>query len=157
MAAATVPLKDRIQQQYSQLLDNFTNLLRSARLPDDASDAGARAQGQVRVPSELLEVFAEKMLQACHALLAVVAELKRNALLNDVQGRNEEVAASAAEALAEAEQLEQRFLQLQQRIDAAMQLVPPLPADAPAAAGGGAAGATQQAQQGGGDAMVTDG
>lgn len=30
-------------------------------------------------------------LQACHALLAVVAELKRNALLNDVQGRNAEV------------------------------------------------------------------
>ena len=48
MAAATVPLKDRIQQQYSQLLDNFTNLLRSARLPDDASDAGGRSQAQVR-------------------------------------------------------------------------------------------------------------
>ncbi len=48
MAAATVPLKDRIQQQYSQLLDNFTNLLRSARLPDDAADAGGRTQGQVR-------------------------------------------------------------------------------------------------------------
>ncbi len=158
-------------------------------------------------------------LQACHALLAAVAELKRNALLNDVQGRNDEVrrlagqpalnllellccncrrlavlsrsfisplktgrctatrqpacqlgccvcavlccssaqflvpqrlgpvdaslyvpvsftatlclalgrcalqvASSAAEALAEAQQLEQRFLQLQQRIDAAMQV-----------------------------------
>ena len=48
MAAATVPLKDSIQQQYSQLLDNFTNLLRSARLPDDAADAGGRTQGQVR-------------------------------------------------------------------------------------------------------------
>lgn len=46
---------------------------------------------QTRVPGELMEVFAEKMLQACHALLAVVAELKRNALLNDVRGRNEEV------------------------------------------------------------------
>jgi hypothetical protein len=38
-----------------------------------------------------MEVFAEKMLQACHALLGVVAELKRNALLNDVAGRNAEV------------------------------------------------------------------
>ena len=46
---------------------------------------------QSRVPGELMEVFAEKMLQACHALLAVVAELKRNALLNDVKGRNAEV------------------------------------------------------------------
>ncbi len=46
---------------------------------------------QGRVPGELMEVFAEKMLQACHALLGVVAELKRNALLNDVAGRNVEV------------------------------------------------------------------
>jgi hypothetical protein len=38
-----------------------------------------------------MEVFAEKMLQACHTLLGVVAELKRNALLNDVAGRNAEV------------------------------------------------------------------
>jgi hypothetical protein len=37
-----------------------------------------------------MEVFAEKMLQACHALLGLVAELKRNALLNDVRGRNTE-------------------------------------------------------------------
>lgn len=36
--------------------------------------------------------------------------------------RTLQVASSAAEALAEAEQLEQRFLQLQQRIDAAMQV-----------------------------------
>ena len=127
MAAATVPLKDRIQQQYAQLLDNFANLLRSARLPDEAGDAGGRSQVrwpagaaraatprspplaavhesasraagtgrgcscaargcmhrtlpptpagpccklwiaapvQVRVPGELLDVFAEKMLQA---------------------------------------------------------------------------------------------
>ena len=35
------------------------------------------------------------------------------------------MASSAAEALAEAEQLEQRFPQLQQRIDAAMQVRPP--------------------------------
>jgi len=38
-----------------------------------------------------MEVFAEKMLAACQALLGVVAELKRNALLNDVPGRNAEV------------------------------------------------------------------
>lgn len=58
MAAATVPLKDRIQQQYAQLLDNFTNLLRSARLPDDAGDAGGRAQAQVRGPRRAAHVAA---------------------------------------------------------------------------------------------------
>ena len=77
---------------------------------------------QGRVPGELMEVFAEKMLQACHALLGVVAELKRNALLNDVVSRNAEVAASGAEAEAEAAALQEQLLQLQQRIDAAMQV-----------------------------------
>lgn len=150
-AMATASLKDRIRSEYQQLLDNFANLLRSARLPDESGDAGARQvrswcgvparacqlssgqpaswddarQGQPvaspalgdralhrcrpdtprrhllaartpavvqgRVPGEVMEVFAEKMLQACHALLGVVAELKRNALLNDVAGRNAEV------------------------------------------------------------------
>lgn len=46
---------------------------------------------QGRVPGELMEVFAEKMLVACQALLGVVAELKRNAVLNDVPRRNAEV------------------------------------------------------------------
>ena len=45
-----------------------------------------------------MEVFAEKVLQACHALLAVVAELKRNALLNDARGRNAEVRRRCAHA-----------------------------------------------------------
>ena len=77
---------------------------------------------QGRVPGELMEVFAEKMLQACHALLGVVAELKRNALLNDVVSRNAEVAGSGAEAEAEAAALQEQLQQLQQRIDAAMQV-----------------------------------
>lgn len=124
---ATASLKDRIRSEYQQLLDNFANLLRSARLPDESGDAGAR---QGRVPGEVMEVFAEKMLQACHALLGVVAELKRNALLNDVAGRNAEVASSSAAAEAEEAELLQRFQQLQQRIDTAMKLVQPLDDDA---------------------------
>lgn len=46
-----------------------------------------------------MEVFAEKMLVACQALLGVVAELKRNALLNDVAGRNAEVRAGGCSML----------------------------------------------------------
>ena len=157
---ATAQLKDRVREQYSQLLEAFANLLRSARLPDEGGDAGSRQVSsgnrpralssvpvhprrpgwapacswsdqsrapacppappppvaatrrrctltacgsallppslQGRVPGELMEVFAEKMLAACQALLGVVAELKRNALLNDVHGRNAEVRAAAA-------------------------------------------------------------
>lgn len=44
MASGTAPLKDRLVAHYQQLLDNFTNLLRSARLPDEAADAGGRSQ-----------------------------------------------------------------------------------------------------------------
>ncbi|PSC68208.1 mediator of RNA polymerase II transcription subunit 22 isoform X3 [Micractinium conductrix] len=131
---ATAQLKDRVREQYSQLLEAFANLLRSARLPDEGGDAGSR---QGRVPGELMEVFAEKMLAACQALLGVVAELKRNALLNDVHGRNAEVASSAAEAEAEAAALRQQLAALQQRLDATSQLVPPPDA----------AGIAQQEQQ----------
>ncbi|KAL4419236.1 hypothetical protein ABPG77_010678 [Micractinium sp. CCAP 211/92] len=141
---SSAQIKDRVREQYTALLEAFSNLLRSARLPDEGGDAGAR---QGRVPGELMEVFAEKMLVACQALLGVVAELKRNALLNDVAGRNEEVATSAAEAAAEAAELQERFALLQRRIDAAMQLVPsldPPAAEQAAAAGAAAAGAGQQ-------------
>lgn len=119
MAAA--PLKDRIRSEYQQLLDNFANLVRSARFSDDAGEATSK---QGRVPGELMEVFAEKMLQACHTLLGVVAELKRNALLNDVAGRNAEVSSSCMATAAEVAELERRFQQLQQRIDGALQLLP---------------------------------
>ena len=74
------------------------------------------------MPGEVMEVFAEKMLQACHGLLGVIAELKRNALLNDVAARNAEVAGSAAEAEGEAAALRLQFQALQQRIDATMQV-----------------------------------
>lgn len=43
-AMATGPLKDRIRAEYAALLDNFTNLLRSARLPDEAGEVGGRPQ-----------------------------------------------------------------------------------------------------------------
>ena len=40
MAASTaVALKDKIRADYAALLDNFNNLLRCARLPDESGEA----------------------------------------------------------------------------------------------------------------------
>lgn len=44
MSVAGANLRDRLSKQYEQLLDNFANLLRAARLPDEAGEAGARSQ-----------------------------------------------------------------------------------------------------------------
>ena len=82
--AGITSVEDRIRQEYSILMDNFTNLVKSSKLQDPV-------QHQTQAPGEMLEVFAEKMLAACRALLAITAELKRSALLNDVQARNAEV------------------------------------------------------------------
>lgn len=41
-AMSSAQIKDRIREQYTALLEAFSNLLRSARLPDEGGDAGAR-------------------------------------------------------------------------------------------------------------------
>lgn len=64
-APATAPLKDRLTAHYSQLLDNFTNLFRSARLPDEAGDAGARSQ---------VRLAARPRLRPLHQAWAMIAE-----------------------------------------------------------------------------------
>lgn len=57
------------------------------------------------MPGEMLEVFAEKMLQACQALLLTIGELKRNAVLNDCSARNAAAARSSAALAAQADAL----------------------------------------------------
>lgn len=39
---SSAQIKDRVREQYTALLEAFSNLLRSARLPDEGGDAGAR-------------------------------------------------------------------------------------------------------------------
>ena len=79
--------EDRIRTEFATLIDNFTNLIRASKVQDPSLD-------QAVVPGEMLELFAEKMLAACRALLAITSELKRTALLNDVETRNAEVRAT---------------------------------------------------------------
>lgn len=89
---AASALKDRIQAKCSTFVDNYANLLRAAKVQEAHQQQERGAVG--RVPGELQEVFAEKMLGAARALLAVTADMKRNALLNDVAARNQEVEAA---------------------------------------------------------------
>ncbi len=78
------PNSDRIKNEFSTLLDNFTNLVKASKLQDPAKN-------QASMPGEMFEVFSEKMLASCRALIAITSELKRTALLNDVESRNAEV------------------------------------------------------------------
>ncbi|KAG7668952.1 hypothetical protein Ndes2526B_g00668 [Nannochloris sp. 'desiccata'] len=78
------PNSDRIKAEFSTLLDNFTNLVKASKLQDPAKD-------QASMPGEMLEVFSEKMLASCRALIAITSELKRTTLLNDIESRNAEV------------------------------------------------------------------
>jgi len=75
---------DRIKTEFSTLLDNFTNLVKASKLQDPTKD-------QASIPGEMLEVFSEKMLASCRALIAITSELKRTTLLNDIESRNAEV------------------------------------------------------------------
>ncbi|GAB4813428.1 hypothetical protein N2152v2_000474 [Parachlorella kessleri] len=92
-------VKDRVLAEYTSMLDSFTNLIKAAKVAEDHADGAT-----TKVPGELMEVFVEKLLASAGALLGIVAELKRNALLNDFAGRNAEVAeakALAGETLAD--------------------------------------------------------
>jgi len=78
------PNSERIKTEFSTLLDNFTNLVKASKLQDPSKD-------QASVPGEMLEVFSEKMLASCRALIGITSELKRTTLLNDIKSRNAEV------------------------------------------------------------------
>jgi hypothetical protein len=63
-----------------------------------------------------MEVFVDKLLQSAGALLSVIADLKRNVLLNDFAGRNAEAAAARQEAAAAVRGLEARCCEARQRL-----------------------------------------
>lgn len=65
MAAA--PLKDRIRSEYQQLLDNFANLVRSARFSDDAGEATSK-QARLGLPQRGLCVTSSDRCAASAAL-----------------------------------------------------------------------------------------
>jgi hypothetical protein len=77
-------LKKRIGDEMQTLIDSLNNLMKAAKIQHTGASHAS-------LSGEMLEVYVEKMLASCRALLAVVADLKRNALLNDASARNAEV------------------------------------------------------------------
>lgn len=86
--SGVAPVQDRIKAEYAILVDNFTNLVKSAKVSDHTEAASVMTG---TVPAEILDVFVEKMVISCRHLLAMSSDLKRNALLNDVSNRNREI------------------------------------------------------------------
>jgi len=77
--------EERFRVEFSTIVDNFTKLIKASKINDiDAGD------GQ-KAPSEIMDVFAEKMLLSAQRVLEMSSDLKRRAFLNDVQRRNSEV------------------------------------------------------------------
>lgn len=107
-------IKDRVNAEYSGLIDSFTNLIRAARVAEEHVDL-SRAQVP-KVPGELMEVFVEKMLQNGGNIISLIAELKRNALLNDFATRNKEVAAACSSHQEALEKFQSQHAELQSRI-----------------------------------------
>ena len=77
--------EERFRAEFSTIVDNFAKLIRASKISD--IDVG---EGQ-KAPSEIMDVFAEKMLLSAQRVLEMSSDLKRRAFLNDVQGRNSEV------------------------------------------------------------------
>jgi len=86
--SGVAPIQDRIKAEYAVLVDNFANLVKSAKVSEH-SESTSTTPGTV--PAEILDVFVEKMIISCRQLLAISSDLKRNALLNDVSTRNREI------------------------------------------------------------------
>jgi hypothetical protein len=77
--------EERFRAEFSTIVDNFTKLIRASKISDIDVGEGEKA------PSEIMDVFAEKMLLSAQRVLEMSSDLKRRAFLNDVQGRNSEV------------------------------------------------------------------
>ena len=74
---------EKIKSELASILDNFAKIIKASKMETGSSDSR-------KAPGDLLEVYAERMLQSCKHVLDVSSGLKRSALLNDVASRNKE-------------------------------------------------------------------
>eukprot|EP00890_Picochlorum_soloecismus_P000505 jgi/Picsp_1/1455/NSC_04934-R1_surfeit locus protein 5 subunit 22 of mediator complex len=77
--------EERFRAEFSTIVDNFTKLIKASKISDIYVGDGQKA------PSEIMDVFAEKMLLSAQRVLEMSSDLKRRAFLSDVQRRNSEV------------------------------------------------------------------
>lgn len=81
-------LQQRVDADVSSLVDNFTNMIRAAKVNDPVRNSQEGFQ---------ISVHAAKIVAAAESLLQLVAELKRSAVFADFAALNASVAASNAE------------------------------------------------------------
>lgn len=102
----------RVKDDIAALVENFSTLVQSARISDDNIGQDKRA------PSDFPEVLAQKVVYAGQSLLALIGEIKRNAIVSDFKARNRDVTNLRARYAAAEAASEAKFLDLQARIHA---------------------------------------
>jgi len=89
-----VQLRNKINSHVEQLLDNFSNLIKSAKVLDPdilPSTNRSTSSGAPPAHNDMMTVYTEKVQHSCRELLNITQTLKRNAVLNDFRGRNSEM------------------------------------------------------------------
>ncbi|KAG1668852.1 hypothetical protein FOA52_004947 [Chlamydomonas sp. UWO 241] len=67
------------------MAEHFGNLVRAAHVPDEEADVGSAFGGkEKRSPGEMLEVWAERLVYSAHTAVHILSQLKKGALLGDV-------------------------------------------------------------------------
>lgn len=84
-ALADLELWQCVDAELVSLCDCFASLVRAAHVPEEDGEQVAIANKEVRrAPGDLLEVWAEKLVYAGHTSLHILSQLKKGALLGDV-------------------------------------------------------------------------
>lgn len=68
------------------MVDNFSNLVRAARIPDEDDSQQPREQRAQRAPGDMLEIWAEKLVYSGYTALHLISQLKKGALVSDFDG-----------------------------------------------------------------------
>lgn len=71
-----------LDTELASLADHFTNVVRAAQVPDEEEHTSMSKEK--RAPGDMLEVWVEKLLYSGNTLLHILSQLKKGALLGDV-------------------------------------------------------------------------
>ncbi len=116
-----VALYRRLDAQLLALVDHLAALLRAARVvdEDDQPDA-AGGPARRRVPSDMLEVLAGRLVLTGHEALATVGELKRSAAVGDFTAMMDSMRSTRDMLTAEATAADRRLVAMQADMQATL-------------------------------------
>ncbi|PNH07289.1 hypothetical protein TSOC_006262 [Tetrabaena socialis] len=72
----------QLDEQLNKMVQNFTDLVKASRIPDESADE-LSASRERKVPGDLQEVLAEKLLFSAYMCLHNISQLKKVAALSD--------------------------------------------------------------------------